>query len=209
MLLLGHTGITLGIAGICDILGSANSPLNTCRSSSGSQPATAIRGKVLTLYGLLSRIRRQVGSIDYRLVLLGSLLPDILDKPLWFLSSAAVLPSGRAYGHTLLLNLILLICGVVLVRYRRSWLLVLSSSSFAHLMLDGIWNNPGTLWWPLMGPFLRVETTGWLTGIAYTLSSDPGSYVPETIGLIVIVFMGYRQVIKKNVISFLRTGTIG
>ncbi len=208
MLLFGHTGITAGIVKVCDILGSINRPLGSYQPDSNSRFSLTIRKKRLRLYHWLNGIRIQIGLIDYRLVLLGSLLPDILDKPSWLFASGDIFPSGRGYGHTFLFNLLLFICGFILIKYKRSWLLIISLSSIIHLILDQIWDNPVVPWWPLLGPFHRVEPTGWLSNLIHALSSDPGTYVPEIIGLIIILLMGYRLIVRKRMFNFIRTGAI-
>ena len=209
MLLFGHTGITAGIVKVCDILGSINRPLGSYQPDSSSRFSLTIRKKRLRLYHWLNGIRSQIGLIDYRLVLLGSLLPDILDKPSWLFASSDIFPSGRGYGHTFLFNLLLFICGLILIKYKKSWLLIISLSSIIHLILDPMWDNPVALWWPLLGPFHRVETAGWWHKIIHAVSSDPGTYVPEIIGLIIILLMGYRLIVRKEVVNFIRTGAIG
>jgi len=72
-----------------------------------------------------------------------------------------------------------------------------------------MWDMPVTIWWPLLGPFHSVETTGWLPGIIQALSSDPGTYIPEIIGLVIILALGYRLIVKKGMLNFLRNGAIG
>jgi hypothetical protein len=153
---------------------------------------------------LLERSRERTGAIDYRLVLVGSLLPDILDKPLWFFSVNDFFPSGSDYGHTLLFNLVLLICGLILIRYNKPFLLVISLSSLTHLVLDNMWNNPTTL----LGSFQVVETANWLPRILDTLFTDPGTYIPEAAGLLIILLLGYRLMASKKIIRFIRTGII-
>ena len=207
MLLLGHAGITAGIVKIGDILSSMNRPLDNCYAGSSAGDGLTIPKKLLPFGRRINGIRRQLGSIDYRLVLLGSLLPDIIDKPLWLAFSDVSL-SGRDYGHTFLFNIVLLICGLLVVKYRKSWLLTISLSSIMHLILDQMWTNPVTLWWPLLGPLQREEVTGWMSDIIQRLSSNPGTYVPEIIGLIIILLIGYGLIVRKNSIKFIRTGVI-
>jgi len=206
MLLFGHTGITAGIVKACHIL--INNPLASYQPDSSSLFSLTVSKKWLPLYHCLNGIRRQLGSIDYRIVLLGSLLPDILDKPSWLLASSDIFPSGRDYGHTFLFNLLLFICGLILIKYKKSWLLIISLSSIIHLILDQMWDNPVALWWPLLGPFHRTEPTGWLPNIIHGLPSDPGTYIPEIIGLIIILSLGCRLLVSKNIINFLRTGAL-
>ena len=207
MLIFGHTGITAGIFKACDIL--LNKPADSYQPDSSSRFRLAALKKWLPLYHRLNGIGHQLGSIDYRLVLLGSLLPDIVDKPSWLFTSSNIFPTGRNYGHTFLFNLFLFIYGLILIKYKKSWLLIISLSSYIHLILDQIWDMPVTLWWPLLGSFQCVEATGWLPGIMQSLSLDPGTYIPEIIGLIIILVLGCRLIVNKSVLNFIRTGAIG
>jgi len=103
--------------------------------SPGNQPAAALR------------------RIDYRLVAVGSLLPDLVDR-----AQRAVFrvrrssPDQHFLGHTLLLNLPLLFAGVsVLRRSGDSRLLVVSAAAMTHLLVDPVIRSPATLFWPLLG----------------------------------------------------------
>ncbi len=208
MLLFGHTGITAGIVKACDILASKGQPANSYEPISSSQFMLAVHKRLLPLYRLPNRIRCRLGSIDYRWVLLGSLLPDILDKPMWLFAFGDIFPTGRAWGHTFLFNFLLFIFGLILLKYKKSGLLVISLCSFTHLLLDEMWKNPVTLWWPLLGRFRKVETVGWMSGLLHSLFTDPGTYIPEIIGLAVILLFGYRLIVGKNITSFVETGAI-
>jgi len=83
-------------------------------------------------------------AIDYRVVALGALLPDIGDA--WF--------GGARVLHTLVFSVVLL--GVVMVATRghraarRRWLF-LPVGSFLHLVLDGMWTRTEVFWWPAFG----------------------------------------------------------
>ncbi len=209
MLFFGHIGITAGIVKACDILVSTTKPDSSYQPDSSSRSGAVIAGERLRLYYLLNRIKGRIGSIDYRMVLLGSLLPDIIDKSVWLSVSSSVWLSGRGYTHTLLLNLALFIGGLVLIRYKKSWLLIVSVSSITHLILDQMWNSPVVLLWPLLGPIPRAETVGWFSNIFQELLSHPETYVPEIIGLIIVLLFAYRLVVRKRVISFFRDGVVG
>jgi len=209
MLFFGHIGITAGIVKACDILVSTAKPDSSYHPDSGLRSSMVIPGERLRLHYLLNRIKGRIGSIDYRMVLIGSLLPDIIDKPVWFVINNRTSLSGRGYAHTLLFNLALLIGGLVLIRYRKSWLLIVSLCSFGHLIFDEMWNNPVALLWPLLGPLPGKETAGWLSNIFQGLFSYPEVYVPEIIGFVIIVLFACRLVMKKSVIGFLRDGVIG
>ena len=208
MLFFGHIGITAGVVKGFDILVSVTRPGNSRQPDSKLRFGTVVGGEQLRLRYLFSGIKSRLGSVDYRMVLVGSLLPDIIDKPVWFLAASDTSLSGRDYAHTLLFNLALFIGGLVLIRYRKSWLLIIWLSSFMHLIFDQLWNSPVVLLWPLLGPLPKKATVGWLSNIFQTLFVYPDVYIPEIIGLIIVLLFAYRFVRSKNVISFLRDGAV-
>ncbi|MFC1874075.1 metal-dependent hydrolase [Chloroflexota bacterium] len=190
MFVFGHIGITVGIAKGCEML-----------------TAPAIRDN----QRWLSWLNNRVGGIDYRLVALGSLLPDIIDKPVWFIATnimGGTALSGRDYTHTLLFNLVLIVGALVSLRHGKHWLLLLSLGSFTHLILDYLWQSPAVLLWPLLGPLAREETSGWLSGVFQSLFFQPEVYIPEIIGLLIITLLAYRLVERKGIAGFVRIGAI-
>lgn len=207
MLLFGHLGITAGIVKACDILVSVGKP-DSCESDCHSGFGIVIGKRRRRLYSVLNGIKDRIGSLDYRIVLLGSLLPDIIDKPLWLFAARDIFPSGRGYAHTLLFNIVLLICGLVLIRYRKPWLLIISLCSFMHLVLDQIWNNLVILFWPLLGPLPMGETEGWVLSLFQALFLHLEVYIPELVGLVIVILLAYRVVKTKSIISFIRGGAI-
>ena len=48
----------------------------------------------------------QAFAMDYRLLLVASLLPDLIDKPIGYLFRAYPMISGRHYGHSILFLII-------------------------------------------------------------------------------------------------------
>ncbi len=209
MLLFGHIGITAGVVKACDILAPITKPVNSHPLHSSSRFGKFIARERLRFHDLLNGIRSRIGSVDYRIVLVGSLLPDIIDKPVWLLVNSGVFLSGRDYAHTLLFNLVLLVGGLILIRYRKSWLLIISLASLMHLILDQMWNSLAVLLWPLLGPLPKEETAGWLSNTVQALFLYPEVYIPEIVGLVIVLLFVYRLVMRKSVISFIRDGTIG
>ena len=207
MLLFGHIGITTGVVKAYNILASMTMPDSRYQPGSSLKISTVISEK-LRLHYLLNGAKGRIDSMDYRMVLVGSLLPDIIDKPLWFFTAAEMPFSGRGYTHTLLLNLTLFIGGLVLLRYGKSWLLLISLSSFMHLIFDQMWNSPAVLLWPLLGPFPREETVGWFSNLFQALFSYPEVYIPEIIGLAIVLLFAYRVVMRKGITNFIRNGAI-
>jgi membrane-bound metal-dependent hydrolase YbcI (DUF457 family) len=146
--------------------------------------------------------------IDYRFILLGCLLPDIIDKPLWLFTNNIFFNwDGRGYSHTFLFSLVLLVFGLILAaRWKKVQLLTVSAASFLHLVFDMMWLNPTALWWPLLGPIPREQIEGYLLFLWNGLLSDPYTYISECLGLIIILFIGIRVIWKNKVTDFIKTG---
>ncbi len=205
MLLFGHLGLTAGIFKMCDIVADgANNQYSPDCETRLSLDSINLNKR----YSVARLTRDILATIDYRAVLLGSMLPDILDKPTWLFAFGDLFPTGRGYGHSLLFNLILLIGALVLLRYRRSWLLTISFSSLSHLLLDEIWNDPVVLLWPLLGALPKSETAGWYCYIIKALFSDPSVYIPEIAGFAILLLLASRLVTRKELADFIKTGAI-
>ena len=100
--------------------------------------------------------------IDYRLVALMAILPDVIDRSLYVF----VIPgaeSGRLFAHTLLFNLVLL---AILVAIRRD-LWIYGVLPLVHLLLDLRCLSGDQLFWPFCGPDLtNVHISDCLAGTA-------------------------------------------
>lgn len=132
-------------------------------------------------------------GLDYRLLMVGSLLPDIVDKPIGVYLLPQVFHSGRIMGHTLLFSLILL--GIGAWRYRRGrvGLFSLGLGSLFHLAEDEMWNQPGVLWWPLLGWGLAGTWSGesFLRQMLRALLV-PQVFAAEAVGGLVLAYFLWR-----------------
>ena len=198
-MLFAHTGIALGIAWLPQ------------QALHRFKPAPAEDSKVAPADGPSTRFRRfafLTSPPDYRLVLLGSMLPDIIDKPLgtWLLVDS--LSSGRIYAHTLLFSSVLFAMGVLLYR-SRGWTggIWLAIGCLVHVALDQIWRTPSTLFWPAYGwSFPADNTEGWVKAVFVHMFEDPGVYVPEIIGFLVLSVFALNLVRRGALCHFLKTG---
>ena len=209
MLIFAHTGLTLGVTRLIEGLISKRyslgyeriiktETLNITKAKKNSPPDPQIQ-----------RFSFQ-GRIDYRLVLLGSMLPDIIDKPIGQLFFQDFFSNGRIFCHTLLFVLLITLIGLYLyLRHKRSGMLVISSCSMGHLILDGMWREPVIFLWPAYGwTFPKTDLTNWLPNILHALLTNPGIFIPEYIGGVILITFALRLLSRGNVLSFLRTGII-
>ncbi len=119
-----------------------------------------------------------------------AVLPDLLDKPIRFLGWTSE-PSGRLWGHTLLFSLAW--CGVCATRLRVFWPWALATPG--HLVLDWMFTQPRTLFWPLLGFGFDVPErvfTGPIENWLWRLDHEPESFalsvlLPELVGLLLFI----------------------
>jgi len=189
MLLLAHAGITLGAATVL---------------------AGVVKSRHSTEIRKVSWLTSLSGYIDIRLLLVGSLLPDIIDKPVGLFFFQETFSNGRIFSHTLLFLIIIAAVGFYLYKRRRQvWLLTLAFGTFTHLVLDEMWRAPGTLFWPFLGfTFDRVELMYWLPNVFQDLMSNPVVYVPEAAGIAILLWFGLALAGRKRVGVFLKYGKV-
>ena len=188
MLILSHAGITLGAAAL--LAGAVNNRHSSWKTWL-SRPLSS-----LSKY------------TDIRFVVIRSLLPDIIDKPVGQYIFRETFGNGRIFSHTLIFLVLISAAGLYLYQKRHIvWLLTLAVGTFVHLVLDEMWLVPETLFWPFMGfTFPRIEYEVWLSNMFKGLISNPAVYVPEIIGLIILLWFGLALVVRKKVMLFIKYG---
>lgn len=198
MLLLAHVGFTVGLAQAIDQGLSGDLPLvgERLRGVPGS---------------LRYRLRDILHAADYRLLALGALLPDIIDKPVGVYLFRDTFENGRILAHTLAFLLIMLAIG--LHRYRSSGkhdVLVIAFGCFMHLMLDEMWLSHQTLLWPLFGlTFPRKGVEDFAESIWEGLTTNTHFQIEEAIGFSILVAVGLRLLREQRIRQFLSTGVLG
>ena len=209
MFIFAHVGITLGaatlVSGVVRGCHTLKRPLSdypvavsTCQSAE-DQPSFA------EIIGLKSLS----GFLDIRLLMVGSLFPDIIDKPLEFIGFG----DGRSITHTLLITLIMLFAGLILsVNYKKTWLLALAIGMTTHLVLDGMWLTPTTLFWPIYGwsfpglahPIGFDQIRLWWSTLTTNFIVD----ITEAIGAVILVGLAGALVGPRKLKTFITKGKI-
>jgi inner membrane protein len=197
MLVFGHAGLTLGAA----VLLAGNKRVAAIIKRSQSQKS-AVKSTT-SPKERASWIDSLSQYADIRLLFLGSILPDLIDKPVGeFFLRSAFNNNGRIFGHTLLFLLVMTITGAYLYkRHGMVSLLVLSFGTFTHLIFDQMWLNKPTLFWPAYG-FLSFSR------IASPELYSPQAYLPELAGALGLVWFALLLVRRKSIFNFVLHGRI-
>lgn len=216
MLILGHAGLTLGAA---VLLNNAFAKSRLPRTGEiTAEEGLQSSAEVLPVQNCsadskTSWLTSLSNRIDIRILLIGSLLPDIIDKPVGHIFFRDTFSNGRIFCHTLLFLIIITLAGFYLYRSRhKTWLLVLSFGTFTHLIFDQMWRTPRILLWPLYGfafeKFEKIDLIHWTGNIFYALYTDPVVYVPELIGGVILVWFVSVLVRRRKLYSFIRNGRV-
>lgn len=137
-------------------------------------------------------------AIDYRLVMAGAVLPDVVDA----------LFRGPRVLHTLVFSVVLLFGVMLATRHRRvarrRWL-ALPIGTFCHLLLDGMWARTHVFWWPFFG-------AGFGEGRLPSLSRPFALLAVEELvgaGALVWAWFRFRLGEPARLHQFLTTGRLG
>ncbi len=142
--------------------------------------------------GLALATARLNSQLDLLFLALGSMLPDIVDKPLGLLLFGS--PNmGRTFAHTLLFLIILAAISLRLQNIRSA---SLTWGVLVHLILDSMWSSPVTLLWPLLGGFPLAPNLDAISYLQMLLMGlkDPGILLPELLGLGYLLVLVYHRI---------------
>ena len=213
MLLFAHVGIALAAGILLDKSLIRSEPFSSCliyqakspnKLGNYSAPDCPSGKRTSPLTSVKNRL-------DYRFLLIGSLLPDLIDKPIGDVFFYQTFQNGRIFAHTLCFTIFLAILGAyVYKRWKKPWFLILSFGSAIHLILDKMWLNPRTLLWPIYGwSFAKTDPVNffeWLPEMFRALVTNASVYVPEIIGFGILAWFAAKFIRTGNVNAFIRNG---
>jgi inner membrane protein len=96
---------------------------------------------------LAQEARLASDEVDYRLVALAAMGPDLIDKPLAFAYFYKRYRSAVLFAHTLIANVVAAYLTLRGVPKLRSY----GAAFLGHALLDRLWFFPDTFYWPFRG----------------------------------------------------------
>jgi len=136
----------------------------------------------------------------------GSLIPDLLDKPLMFLVPG-IFGSTRTLGHTLLFVIVLVLAAIILwYKYRALQGIVFAISVLFHQLTDLMWTLPVTWFFPLHGmfPFTTGSDNAWRFILLELTNPSEWVFALASGSLVITGFAGSR-VCRLSSLSQCRT----
>lgn len=151
-------------------------------------------------------------KVDLRFLLLGAVLPDLLDLPVGTLLLADRYSTGELWAHSLVLPALYM--SVVLVttrrgRSRRAWMAIGIGWLF-HLLLDAMWLDQQVFLWPFFGIEIPSGVSPYWRLAFERAVADPWRWVMETVGLgyLAWVWRRHRLDEPERRQRFLRSGRL-
>lgn len=148
-----------------------------------------------------------ISTLDFRIIAVFAMLPDIIDKVLGHLFFYGILNNGRLFAHTLVF---LIVFSIIFYLVARTYWWLYTLPVLTHLVFDLMWQTPETLLWPTYGwGFERFDMNVW-EHWSQALFGDPFVIATEIIGAIIIicVVMYFRLYIRENFVMALRAGRL-
>ncbi len=117
----------------------------------------------------------------------GSLFPDLLDKPLTLLMPG-LFGSTRTIGHTLLLASLVVPAALILWHQDRSFVgIAFAGTVLVHQILDMMWIQPVTWFFPLCGMFPLLPASGGFLQFLWLELMNPSEWVFALASCIIII----------------------
>lgn len=130
-------------------------------------------------------------KVDVRFLLLGAILPDLIDMPIGTLFLADRFSTGELWLHSLIVPVAFMAVVVVFTRRgrrRRAWM-ALGIGWLFHILLDAVWVNQEVFAWPFFGWEIPAgESPYWPLAWDRALA-DPWRWAKEIVGMAYLVWL--------------------
>jgi hypothetical protein len=151
-------------------------------------------------------------KIDFRIFVISAMFPDIVDKLVGMLILGEEVSNGRIFTHSIVILTILSVSAFNYSKIKLTGLflpLLYIIPAYLHLLLDRLWEEPNTFYWPLLGtgfPKIGAEFGDFFN----ILFSNPYVYLGEIIGtiILIIIIMKFRLYQRIHLVKFIKSGKL-
>jgi hypothetical protein len=126
-------------------------------------------------------------------VAIGSILPDIIDKPLGHIIFGSILDNGKIFFHSLIIVLLFFITGLIVWRlYKSNSFIFIAVGLFLHQLVDMMWKSPVNWYYPFLGPYPAEPHTDYLLNALVAELTSVTEWI-FFFALLAIAFLLYRN----------------
>ena len=152
------------------------------------------------------RLRR----MDYRVLIIASLVPDLIDKPLARFLESSITYESRAFGHSLVfLGLVGLFMAIQWLWNRNLWLLPVFLGVLFHDAFDVMWIHRGIFLWPLEGwQFPKATDEAWQGLIRWSGYKIHQLDLLDNISVLFILYFFMKIALGGRILEFIRKGKL-
>ncbi len=149
--------------------------------------------------------------MDLRFLMLGAVLPDLIDTPIGWIWFGTTMTT-RLVLHSLLFASLAMVIVVLRTRRgrpRKRWM-PLAIGMLVHLALDAMWASPETLWWPFLGLDFTPAGATDLAGHVGDVLTDARVWLLEILGAAYLFVLARRGGLHREAErrAFLASGVV-
>jgi inner membrane protein len=152
----------------------------------------------------------QLRQIDYRALIVASVLPDLIDKPLTSLLAGSYEYESRSFGHSLVfLGCIGLLMAILWIWNRSLWLVPVFLGVLFHDALDVMWLHSGIFFWPLEGwQFSKPVNEAWQGYVQLGGYKIKQLDLFDNISVLFILYFFMKIALGGRIMEFIRKGKL-
>ena len=152
----------------------------------------------------------RIKQMDYRVLVLASLLPDLIDKPLANVLEGSYIYESRAFGHSLIFLLCVFLLTLVQMLWSRcNWIFPAFLGILLHDFLDAMWLHPGIFFWPLEGwQFPKPVDEAWHGKISFGSYSISELDFYDNISVLILLVFFMKMALNGKIGEFFHRGRL-
>jgi hypothetical protein len=106
-------------------------------------------------------------------VAIGSVLPDVIDKPLGYIIFSSTLNDGKIFFHGFIIVILFFLTGLLVWRWYKSYSFIfIAVGVLLHQIVDMMWTQPVNWYYPFFGPYpIEAHTDYFLNALVAELTS--------------------------------------
>lgn len=134
-------------------------------------------------------------KVDIRFLLLGAILPDLIDLPIGTMLFADVFSTGELWMHSLIAPALYMSLVLVFTRRggRRRTFMAVGVGWLFQPLLDGVWVDQAVFFWPFFGFEIPPGETPYWPLAWERAQNDPWRWVKDAAGLSYLVWLWFAS----------------